>query len=604
MSSIFSGLNSAVSGLNSAQTGVNVTSHNISNAENKDYTRQRVSQEATRPASVGNSLVGTGTDIASITRVHNEFVYTRYQQSSERSSYANTLSNNLEEVSSFFPDMEGVGIKNDLQNYYRSWTSLAQDPSSVAQKQVLSASTENLTVGIRTSFEKLDQIHNSLNEEIKTSIDETNRVTKDIASITKEILVAEADGSSANDLRDKRDSLETTLSKLAGATFVHGNISQTGQDPSTVEAEGLYSVLIGGIAVVSGTTSHELTLDNSKSKDGFYSILYKNSDGTATDMGKLINKGKIGATLELRGDRFDETGSPVNGLIPEFKNDLNSFAKGLIEYTNGIYAESASTKMSSNPMGNIHNSDNLIEKLGVNQGSFNIVIYDKNGEEVGKRVINIDANTTFSSENDEKSLMQQLKNVYDDNDDGSLLNDFASQFKVSVSNDRLIIEQRNPELGYRFGVEDNGTNFAGSLGLKRFFDGTDASNIALNRDLNSKPYEINSFKNPVDGDNGVANSMSKLATDNWKFGGTEETILGAYTNLAVDIATKTETINLRKETIDVQFNSIEAQLQTISKVAIDDELVNLMKYQTAYSASGKVISTLDQMIDTLLGLKQ
>ena len=609
MSSIFAGLNTAVTGLNTAQKGVNTTSHNISNAENKDYTRQRVSQEANRPISVGNSLVGTGTDITSISRVHNEFVYTRYQQSSERSSYVDTLSTNLEEISSFFPDMEGVGIKNDLQNYYRSWNSLAQDPSSVAQKHVLSASAENLTVGIRTSFEKLDQIQNDLNGEIGTSIDETNRVIKDIVSLTQNIFTSEANGSSANDLRDKRDALETTLSRLVGATFVHGNISDSGSTPSIIEANSIYSVLVGGVAIVSGTTYHELTVDNSKSKDGFNSILYKNRDGSSIDMGKLIDKGKVGAMLELRGDRFDENGDPENGLIPDYKERLDVFAKGLIQHTNSIYAESASTKMKSNPLNDIKNSANVVEKLKVNEGSFNIVIYDKAGEEVGKRVINIEASTTFNGDVDDNSLMKQFQKVYDDNQDNSLLNDFASQFKVSVSNDKLVINQKNPELGYTFGIEDNGTNFAGALGLNRFFDGTDSSNISVNRDLMKRPQEIISFKALSDGNNGVANGMSRLETENWKFrsskfGDMEDTILGVYTNFVVDIAIKTESINLRQETIEVQFNSIEAQLHTISKVAIDDELVNLMKYQTAYAATGKVITTLDRMIDTLLGLKQ
>lgn len=609
MSSIFSGLNTGVSGLNTAQVGVNTTSNNISNAENENYTRQRVTQKALQPSSIGNAVVGSGTAVASITRVHSEFVYTRYQQSSERVSYADTLETNLKEIANFFPDMDGVGIKNDLESYFNAWSSLAQDPSSVAQKSVLSSNTENLVIGIKTSYQKLDQLHNDINSEIGANIEEVNRAIKDIASITKDILSSESNGIIANDLRDKRDSLETKLSKLVGAEFVHGYESDTGLDPSTIEAQGLYTAMIGGVAVVSGGTSHTLTLDNKGSKDGYYTIQYKNSDGSSIDMSKLISKGKVGALLELRGDRFDSGGELSNGLIPDFKDRLNTLANGLIEYTNSIYAQSASDYMRSNSLGNVKTSDNVIEKLGASAGSFNIVIYDKNGDEVGKRVVSIDENTTFDASSDSKSLMKQLSNVYDDNSDGSLLNDFASQFKVSVSNDRLIIEQKNKELGYTFGIEDNETNFAGAIGLNKFFEGDNASNIALNRDFSSKPHNIASFKAPVDGDNGVADAMVSLQTENWKFsseryGDFNDTIMGVYNDLTVDISSKTEAIISRKETISVQFSAIETQLNALSKVSIDNELVNLMKYQTAYSASGKVISTIDKMIDTLLGLKQ
>ena len=153
--SIFSSLNTAVSGLQTAQTGVNVTSNNISNAENKDYTRQRIVQKSNTPIANGNVLVDSGVDIQSISRVHDEFVYTRYQQNSERTAYIDTLKTNLEEVSSYFPEMEGVGIDNDLQDYYRSWSSLAQDPSSDAQKSVVISSAENLSTNIRNSYDNL-----------------------------------------------------------------------------------------------------------------------------------------------------------------------------------------------------------------------------------------------------------------------------------------------------------------------------------------------------------------------------------------------------------------------------------------------------------------
>ena len=600
--SLFSGINTARTGLSSAQTGVNTTSHNISNAENKEYTRQRVVQESTKSLSVGNSLIGTGTKVESITRVHNEFVYTRYQQSSERNSYISTLEQNLEEISNSFPDMEGVGIKNDLDNYLSSWSGLAQDPSSNAQKEVVVASADNLATSIKTTYERVDKLHKNLDEELVASIDEVNRTLKEIASLNSQISGLEANGSTANDLRDKRDAFETRLSKLVGAEFVHGNISDSGSNLSTIEAEGIYSVMIGGVAVVSGTEYHELSLDIINSKDAFHTVQYDNRDGTYLDMSQLINRGKVGAILELRGDRFDENGEVVNGLIPDYKEKLNLLAQGIIEETNSIYAESASQSMQSKNLGDVKDSDFITEKLGINEGNFNLVVYDKNGKEVSKRVIHIDSSTTFNSEYDNHSLMEQLTQLYDDNGDNSLQNDFASQFKVSFFNEQLVIKQKNPDLGYTFGIEDNGTNFAGATGLNRFFDGDDASNISINRELKREPHKVQAHKTPVDGDNGVADAMNRLQNENWtfhskRFGVVQDSITGIYNDLTVDIASQTEAIKTRKESVEVQFKKI-------SKVDIDTEMTNLMKYQTAYSAAGKVITTLDRMIDTLLGIKQ
>ncbi|EJF06071.1 Flagellar hook-filament junction FlgK [Thiovulum sp. ES] len=598
---IFGTLNNAYSGLSTSQRGVDTTSHNISNAENKDYTRQRVTQETMPSQSIGGNQIGTGTQISSVERVHNEFIFTRYQQSTERMAFSSTLEQSLTEISSFFPDMDGVGIKNDLENYYRSWSSLATDPSNVALKEVLASSTENLAIGIRTSYEKIDKVQDDLNSEIEANIVEVNASLQEIASLNSSIFAQEADGSMANDLRDKRDALETKLSKLIGAEFTHGNISDSGSDPSTIEAEGLYTAIVGGVALVSGTSYNKLTLDQSSSRDNYSTINFKKKDGSLIDMSNVISKGSIGALLDLRGSKFDSDKLPTDGIIPEIKDNLDTFTKGLIQHTNSIYAESASTSMSSNSLDGAKPTDNVMEKFGLNEGSFNIVVYNEEGDEVGKRTIYIDEGTSFSD--GESSLISQLTAEYDDNGDGSLTNDFGSLFSVATGGDKLSIFQKEG-VDFKFGIEDNSSNFAGALGMNRFFDGTDSSNIELNRDIKRRPDDITSFKAPVEGDNGVADAMSRLETENWKFGDTDETILGAYNIFAVDVASKTEQVQLRQETIQVQFDAIETQLNNISKVSIDNELVNLMKYQTAYAASGKVITTLDRMIDTLLGIKQ
>ncbi|HFB53875.1 MAG TPA: hypothetical protein ENJ67_04005, partial [Sulfurimonas autotrophica] len=53
-----------------------------------------------------------------------------------------------------------------------------------------------------------------------------------------------------------------------------------------------------------------------------------------------------------------------------------------------------------------------------------------------------------------------------------------------------------------------------------------------------------------------------------------------------------------------QFNSTELEYNSVSKVSIDEEMTNLIKYQTSYGAAAKVITTVDQMMQTLLGIKQ
>ena len=46
------------------------------------------------------------------------------------------------------------------------------------------------------------------------------------------------------------------------------------------------------------------------------------------------------------------------------------------------------------------------------------------------------------------------------------------------------------------------------------------------------------------------------------------------------------------------------RVASVSGVILDEELANLIKYQSSYTAAAKLITTAVQMLETLLGLKQ
>ena len=82
------------------------------------------------------------------------------------------------------------------------------------------------------------------------------------------------------------------------------------------------------------------------------------------------------------------------------------------------------------------------------------------------------------------------------------------------------------------------------------------------------------------------------------------TINGMFDTTATYVGIETNSAVSQNEAITTQFNAIEMEYNSVSKVSIDEELTNLIKYQTAYGASAKLITTIDQMMQTLLGIKQ
>ena len=51
-------------------------------------------------------------------------------------------------------------------------------------------------------------------------------------------------------------------------------------------------------------------------------------------------------------------------------------------------------------------------------------------------------------------------------------------------------------------------------------------------------------------------------------------------------------------------DDLDTRASAISGVNLDEEMTNLIRYQHSYTAAAKLITTADQMLETILGLKQ
>jgi len=221
------------------------------------------------------------------------------------------------------------------------------------------------------------------------------------------------------------------------------------------------------------------------------------------------------------------------------------------------------------------------------------VIRDYNGESDIKHVYGEFFDTDISS--------------YGDSDDNNYhYTNSTCNFTASFGTDKLSINPKNE--GYTIAISDNGTNFAGSLGLHRFLSGENASNIGLESALAGDASKIQSYKSPIEGNNEVANQMVSLqhATitfDNPNGTTSTNTIEGFYRGATGLIASDAGAATSNYEATKVLHRTVEEQMNSVSGVDMDEELVNLMKYQTAYQASAKVISAIDEMVNTLLGMR-
>lgn len=605
---IFATLHTGVTGLKASEVQIATTGNNISNANATFYTRQRVVQTTNGYITTGGVQVGTGTAIESIVRLHDEHAYFKLKNASTQQEYTGYLGQVLEEISQRFPDLKNTGILNNLENYNKAWNDFASNPNENATKIALVNATKTLAESVNEAHSTLKKVQQKVNDDIKSTVEEINRIGEEIAHINKQIYGEEAlPTDHANELRDRRDELELTLSKLVSAVASKNEIVQDNRFEQTITDPGHhYNLSIEGFSIVDGVNFHPLKLDYDD-KNKSYSIYYQTPDEKIHDLTAKLKGGQLGAQLDLRGRDYDKLeGAYDNGILQGYIDSLNTFSKTLITETNNLYAGSAKNSATSDYLEGLTGDVPLMNyDRTIQAGTFDIVIYDEKGNEKVRKSITIDVTTTMND------LMRQIKANTDDNGNKNNQDDVDDFINASFSFDSKSnsgLFQINAKNGFKVSLEDKGTNFAGAFSVGGFFSGKDASDIRVKESLLSDSSTVRASKNGVDSGNDMANQIIQLQYDKVSFynkDGTidELTMEEYYRKFTGKIASDGENNNVIHKSNMTLYNSVYAEYQSKSGVNTNEELAALIQWQSSYGAAAKIVSTVDQMLDTLLGLK-
>ncbi|KEA46507.1 flagellar hook protein FlgK [Campylobacter mucosalis] len=622
MANIFMSLNTGVTGLNAAQVQINTTGHNITNADSQHYTRQRVVQSAAMPMNTIPGGIGTGTQVDTVTRIHDEFTYSRLKLASSNLQSTEYKQNILQEVAQNFPDLEDASIYKDMTNYFKAWNDFSANPDDGPQKLNLINAANVLTRNISTTGARLENLQEEVDKMIEININEVNKLAKEIATINKEINRVESGKDAgikinANDLRDKRDELELAMSKLLNVNSFKSQISSNMPVDSGITDEGRsYYLNIGGVSIVDGVNFHPLTI--TKNDNGTFSeIYYERQDGRRIDMADKIYNGKIGAALDLRGRHYSPNDAKfTDGVIQKYIDNVNTFSRTLVHNTNNIYAKSAMEIANTDELSYLEKEKTLMNFSNeIQQGSFDVVVYNNQGQEVARKTININGTTTMDDTTYGNSIVEDFNSNSDDNHDNNMSNDVNDFFSASYYYDKtsnmgtFSVTPKQTQGIYSFSIIDNGTNFPGVIGINKVFSGEKASNIKVNDQLVADPTKLRAYSKPVSGNNVVANDMVQLQYRSVNFYSNgmslekTETMEGYYRYLTTDIASDAESNNTIHETNTSLHRTAEGEFESISGVNTNEELTNLIRFQSSYGAAAKIITTVDQMLDTLLSLK-
>jgi flagellar hook-associated protein 1 FlgK len=310
MPGTFGGIEIASRALRVNQQVIEVTGHNLANVNTPGYTRQTANIVATDPymvpgpeGSVGPLQVGTGVEVASITRVRDEFIERQLQSGSAEQGQLNTLRDLIQRAQGAYNEPGTGGLSSLLTAFFNSFQQLSQNAESGTLRETVRQQAETLSRQFNQVSTSLSSMEDDIAQRAQRAVEEVNGLAQQVAALNLDIKKQIALGNRPNDLLDKRDALIQQLGELVGATT-------TAETDASGRQTGAVNVAVNGFVLVDSDHAGKLPSDF-KFLNGIPQLTDGSSDIPVTG-------GELGGLLR------------ASSLIAGYRSDLNTVASTLI----------------------------------------------------------------------------------------------------------------------------------------------------------------------------------------------------------------------------------------------------------------------------------
>lgn len=332
MPSTFLGLNTSYTGLVAANAGLNITANNISNIETEGYSRQVVNQEAADAIRTYQSYgcVGSGVNTLGAERVRDLYYDEKFWNNNSKLGEFDKKQYYAAIIETYLNDTRGSnsvkGFTTIFNEYANSLQELSTHTGDSSYASQFIGKAENLCEYFRLLYNNFQKMQTDVNDEIKISVEEINSLAKEIASLNKQINVAERDGkTTANELRDKRDLMIDQLSSVIDVSVDEQVITDDSNSEIPIGGTNFVVKIAGGQTLVEGYSYRELECIprkdyqkvNQNDALGLYDIQWTD---TKDDLGVYANstQGELKGLFEMRDGN---NGEAFNGRVTRVDPD-------------------------------------------------------------------------------------------------------------------------------------------------------------------------------------------------------------------------------------------------------------------------------------------
>ncbi len=637
-------LNIGKSALFAAQTGMSTAGHNIANANVAGYSRQGTVQATGVAQNTGNGFVGSGTYVADIKRYSDNFLNGQVRQAQTQVSSLDTYYTQISQVDNLLADTTS-GLSPVLADFFKGVQDLAANPASVASRQAMLSSGDAMAARFQGMNDRLQDLRDGVNTQITSNVTLINSYADQIAKLNEQIAGVNAGATmQPNDLMDQREQVVAELNKHVNATVIAGDNNSL-------------TVSIGsGQPLVVGKKSYSLATTPSATDVSRLEVGIVTGTKVVPLAANALGGGELGGLLEFRANSLDRAQNSLGriaiGIAATFNaqhklgldangapgGDFFVQAQPLVtaNANNNATSTTALTATISDPS-KLTQSDYKLSYDGANYkvtrlSDNKVTTINPYPQTVPQTIDGVDFAVTGAAAQGDNYLVRPTING-------------ASQFAMAISDRAKIaaaapITTNNPvgnignakisegsvtsafmtgntqaSLPVTLTFDNATTTLSGfpaampvtatvggvttvypagtatipyAPGTKYSFGGIDVSFTGAPGNLDK--FTIGNNTGGV-GDNRNMRALGQLQTTNILDGGTA-TYQSAYAEMVSFVGNKTR---------EVQVNG-EASVARLSQANLDEEAANLIKFQQAYQAAGKVMQIAGTLFDTLLSL--
>ena len=647
-------LNIGKSGLLAAQVGLATTGHNISNANVAGYSRQTVLQQNAVPNQAGYGFVGTGTEVSQVKRVYDNFLAGQVRAAQSSTSALDTYHTQISQIDNLLAD-PSAGLSPSLQDFFKSVQDVSANPASVSSRQALLSGASSLVSRFQGLSARMNEIGTGVTSEITSSVASINSYANQIAELNTSIGNLGVNISNLpNDLLDQRDQLINEMSKYVKVSV------QPGENNSVTVSIG------SGQPLVLGKHAFQLATTPSPTDPSRVEVGYVTSGGISVLGERALNGGSLGGLLDFRSgtlDRVqnslgrlaitigmtfneqhklgqDQNGDPGGNFFSVDQPSVaanthnNPTSTAVVKATisdptklttsnydvryNGAdfvvtrQSDGQKTTIAPYPQtvpqtidgvdfaisGSAAEADNFsVKPTATGAMNMTVLITDRAKIAAGAP---ISTGSPIANTGNAKISAGSVDSAY-------LLAGNTLVAPVKLTYDKATNSLSGFPAGKPVTVTTNGVQTVYPAGTPSipYTSGSELSFGGVHVAITGSPGNLDTFSVGPNtsgvGDNRNMALLGALQTKNILDGG-KATFQGAYAEAVSFVGNTTREVEINGLASAALLQQTETAQQAISGVNLDEEAANLLRYQQAYQASGKVMQIASTLFDVIIGL--